>query len=123
MSACVPRLSPLEILEKSSAKQAAAAPAPIAESDSTPRSDKIRLTIKPRKKVWLQAKVDGNIIFQSTLKEGIPESWEADKEIELSGKDIHYLDFELNGKIMDLGRVDSSTRRVVITPQGLTVKK
>ena len=99
--------------------------APPASSEAEPefQSDKIHLTVKPRRKAWLQVKVDGNIIFQSILKEGAAESWEAEKEIEISGKDIQFLDFELNGKMVDLGKVDSNARRVVITPKGLTVRK
>ncbi len=82
----------------------------------------VRLTIRTRKQGWLQVKVDGNLVFQSTIKEGAVETWEADDRIELSGKNIHNLEFEVNGKVLgNLGRADRSARRVVITKDGLKV--
>ena len=114
--------APVVSASLSEPKPVSVPPAPFGV-EQDPQNDKIHLTIKPRRKAWLQVKVDGNVIFQSILKEGVAESWEAEKEIELSGKDIQFLDFELNGKIVDLGKVDNNARRVVITPKGLTVRK
>jgi len=84
---------------------------------------KVRLTIRAKKSGWLQVKVDGNLVFQATLEQGATESWVAEKMIELSGKNIYNLDFEVNGKVVGgLGRDDRSARRVVITDSGLSVK-
>jgi len=91
---------------------------------STPQPKNVNLTIRAKRKVWLQVKVDGNIVFQSTLQKGAAESWQADKTIELSGRNITHLEFELNGKILgDLGRTDRKARRVEITKDGLTIKQ
>ncbi len=85
---------------------------------------KVTLTIRSRAAGWLQVKVDGNLVFQSTLRAGAAESWEADKSIELSGKNINNLDFEVNGKVLgQLGKSDRGARRVLVTNEGLTVKK
>ncbi len=93
------------------------------EEKPAPVAKKVRLTIRATKSGWLQVKVDGNLVFQSTLEQGATETWTAAKEIELSGKNIHSLEFEVNGKVLGgLGRADRSARRVVVTESGLTVK-
>lgn len=93
------------------------------EKKPAPAAKKIRLTIRAKKSGWLQVKADGNIVFQSTLEEGASENWNAEKMIELSGKNIHNLEFELNGKVLGgLGREDRSARRVIVTAEGLSVK-
>ena len=103
----------------------AVAPKPVAKASPPPLpapTKNIRLTIRTLKQGWLQVKVDGVLVFQSTIKKGAVESWEADDKIEISGKNIHNLEFELNGKVLGtLGRADRSARRVVITKDGLKV--
>lgn len=100
-------------------------PAPVApSSEKKEQSKKITLTIKSKGAGWLQVKVDGVLVFQSTMREGAFETWEGEKTIELSGKNINNLEFELNGKILgQLGRADRGARRVVVTAEGLSVKK
>ena len=84
----------------------------------------VNLTIRSKQKVWLQVKVDGNVVFQSTLQKGNTETWQADDVIELSGRNISNLEFELNGKLLGrLGRADRKARRVEISKDGLTVKQ
>ena len=84
----------------------------------------IKLTVKAQKKGWLQVKVDGRMVFQSVLESGASETWQAENIIELSGKNIHNLEFEMNGKVLGgLGRADRSARRVIITKDGLAVKE
>jgi cytoskeleton protein RodZ len=85
---------------------------------------KVTLKIKVLKNGWLQVKADGNIVFQSTIQEGVVESWQAKKSIELSGKVIQNLEYEVNGsKLGPLSRDDRTARRVLITQDGLSVKK
>lgn len=89
-----------------------------------PVKEKVTVSVKAQKKAWLQVRTDGNVVFQSTLKQGISETWHADKVIELSGKNIYYLEFDVNGKSLGLlGRENRDARRVIITKDGLTVKK
>jgi len=100
---------------------AAAAVQPPAEKK---QSKPVTLTVVVKKKGWLQVKVDGTLVFQSTINEGAKETWEAERSIELSGKSIHNLDFTLNGKeLAPLGRADRTARRLIVTPKGLSVKK
>ncbi|MBU1997068.1 MAG: DUF4115 domain-containing protein, partial [Candidatus Omnitrophica bacterium] len=82
----------------------------------------VSLTVRAKKNSWLSVKVDGNVVFQSTLRLGSVETWMADESIEISGKNINQLDFELNGKmIRSLGRKDSKAKRLIVTKEGLTV--
>ncbi len=107
------------VVEKAEVVKSAA---PEAKSDK--KSKPIELTVRAAKSGWLQVKVDGQVIFQSTLKKGDAESWKAETEIELSGKNINLLEFELNGKMLGaLGASDRGAKKVVFTKDGLSVKK
>ncbi len=84
----------------------------------------VSLTVRATKKGWLQVTTDGVPVFQSTIKQGDTETWQADGVIELSGKNIDFLEFEVNGKMIGLlGRADRGAKRIVVTKDGLTVKK
>lgn len=108
---------------KSSASSPVAAPSAVS-TEAKSKDKKVSLTIRARATGWLQVKVDGSVVFQSTMREGAAESWQAQKSIELSGKNINNLDFEVNGKMLgQLGRSDRGARRVVITQEGLSVNK
>jgi cytoskeletal protein RodZ len=88
------------------------------------RSDKIRLAVKVLKGGWLQVRVDGNVVVESTLAAGTVKRWEAEHEIAISGRMIHNLEFELNGKMLGtLGRKDRNAHRVIVTKKGLSVSE
>ncbi len=95
------------------------------ESSSVYKQEKnIVLTVRARKRSWLQVKVDGEVVFQSNLRMGAVETWLADNKIEISGRNINQLEFELNGKMIGtLGRKDRRARRVIITKEGLSVTR
>jgi cytoskeletal protein RodZ len=83
----------------------------------------ISLTVRATQNSWLLVKTDGITVFQSTLRIGDVESWFANNEIEISGRNISQLEFELNGKMIGkLGRNDRNTKKVIITKNGLSVK-
>lgn len=93
-------------------------------SDSKEKSSGVTLTVRARKEGWLKVKADGKVIFQSTLKQGAVETWTADEKVEISGKNINQLEFDLNGRMIGtLGRSDRGAKEVVITKEGLTVTK
>jgi len=100
--------------------------APIKAASVVPASivqRNITLTVRAAKNSWLRVKADDDIVFQSTLRIGAVETWVADDEIEISGKNIDQLEFELNGKMIGtLGRKDRNAKKVVITKSGLSVK-
>jgi len=84
----------------------------------------ISLTIRALKDSWLSVKADEKTVFQSTLNKGSVETWQADKEIVISGKNIINLEFELNGKLIGtLGRKNRKAKSVTITKDGLSVTK
>jgi len=84
----------------------------------------VRLTVHMKKKSWLRVKADGETVFQSTLRLGAVETWEADEKIEVSGGNLHELEFELNGKLIgSLGRADRKVKQIVVTKDGLSVTK
>ncbi len=84
----------------------------------------VELAVRANRDSWLQVKADDKVVFQMTMKKGTTESWVADKRIELTGKNINELDIEVNGKhIGMLGSSERKAKRVIITKDGLTVKK
>ncbi|MGE0269140.1 MAG: RodZ domain-containing protein [Candidatus Omnitrophota bacterium] len=87
-----------------------------------PVQKEVRLTIRAQKDSWLRVKADEKIVFQSTLNKGSVESWDADKEIVITGKNIINLEFEVNGKLIGaLGRKNRKAKSVTITKDGLSV--
>jgi cytoskeletal protein RodZ len=84
----------------------------------------VTLTVRAKKETWLSVKGDGTTLFQSTLPAGGVETWSANEKIELSGKNISELEFEVNGKtIGTLGRADRRAKKILVTKEGLTVNK
>ncbi len=85
---------------------------------------KVTLTAKAKKSIWLQVKEDEAVVFQSTLKKGMSESWSAQEQIEVSGRNLNQLEFELNGRLLGtLGREDRAAKKVIATKDGLNVEK
>jgi len=89
-----------------------------------PETKNVTLTIRTNKRSWLRVRADGQIVFQSTLEKGAVETWSADEKIEITGKNINQLEFELNGKMIGtLGRKDRKAKSVIVTKEGLSVTK
>ena len=87
-------------------------------------SKKVSLTVRAKTTAWLKVKVDGATVFQGSLKKNNHVTWDAQKRIELSGKDIDQLEYEANGKaIGKIGRPNSRIKKVIVTPEGLSVDK
>ena len=134
-----PEVEPLEAAVVSLAPVLAPVIAPVkaaakpAENESriatpvvmSPESGKlVNLTVRAKKKSWLQVKVDGNTVFQSSLQKGAVENWQADDRIELTGNNILFLEFEVNGKMIgNLSRTEGRARKLIVTKDGLSVKR
>lgn len=104
------------------ATRPATAPAPTPQPRTPTVTKDVTLTVRAKKESWLRVMADGQIVFQSTLETGEVETWLADKKIEIAGKNISQLEFELNGKLIGpLGRKDRNAKRIVITKDGLEV--
>lgn len=86
--------------------------------------NKVEVAVRAQKNTWLRVKADDRVVFETTLSKGSMESWSADKKIELSGRDLEQLDMEINSKHIGLlGGGERRIRKVLITHEGLTVKK
>lgn len=95
------------------------------DSVQAPSEDnRVEVAVRASRDIWLLVKADGQVVYETTLSKGSMENWTADKKIELSGRDIEWLDMEVNNKqIGFLGGGDRRIRKVLITQEGLTVKK
>jgi hypothetical protein len=86
--------------------------------------NKVEVAVRAVKDTWIQVKADDRIVFETTLSKGSMETWDADDHIELSGRHIEQLDMEVNGRhVGSLGGGERRIRKVLITKEGLTVKK
>jgi len=86
--------------------------------------NKVEVAVRAEKNTWLRVKADDKVVFETTLPKGSMESWSADKRVELSGRDLEQLDMEINNKHIGLlGGGERRIRKVLITHDGLTVKK
>ncbi len=84
----------------------------------------VTLTVRAKTTVWLNVRADGMPVFQGSLTRNNHVTWEANKRIELSGRDIEQLDYEVNGKpIGKISRSGARIRKVIITPDGLSVER
>lgn len=82
----------------------------------------IMLTVRAKKDTWLRVAADGVTVFQSALDRGKSETWLAHDKIEISGKNMQQLEFELNGKLIGaLSRRDNKAKKIMITREGLSV--
>ena len=87
-------------------------------------NNKVELAVRASKDIWIRVKADDKVVFETVLSKGSMESWSANNRIELSGRDLELLNMEVNNKqIGFLGGGDRRVRRVLITREGLTVKK
>lgn len=110
-----------EAVNELPAKTSAAVPQPAATQEA---QKKITLTARAKKDSWLRVRSDGVVVFQSTLSRGSVETWIARERIEISGKNINQLEFELNGKLIGaLSRRDYDAKNVIVTKDGLSVGK
>jgi cytoskeletal protein RodZ len=113
--------------EESTEEEKPVIPPPIVKHDSVQaqsENDKVEVAVRANKDTWIQVKADDHVVFQMTLSKGSMESWSADNHIQLSGRNIEQLDMEVNGKhIGSLGGGERRIRKVLITKEGLTVKK
>ncbi len=95
-----------------------------ASSAVTPEPAGIRLGIHAKDDCWVQLKIDGKAVFQSILKKGRFEVWQAKNRIDLSLGNVGNVELELNGKmLLPLGRRGQSLKNIVITKEGLKVER
>lgn len=79
------------------------------------------LEVKTLDTCWMRVKADNRVIFQSTLLKGRRERWQAKEKIELRIGKPEALEVFLNGKPVDLKRLQVK-RSLVITQKGIEGK-
>lgn len=93
-----------------------------AATETSSAKTQVTLTVRASKDSWFQVKADGKTVFQSTMRAGRSESWTAKESLDISGKNINQLEYEVNGKFIGaLGRKDRQAKRLVITKDGMSV--
>lgn len=98
----------------------ASIPAPIVSKRS---NKKINLVIKTKKNTWISVRVDGVDMFRTTLAKGSVDSWTASESIELSGKNLNDLEFELNGEPTNpFGKTRRGIKKILIDQDGFKIK-
>jgi len=96
----------------------------VKENVPTQTPEKIVLVIRAKAKCWLVVRVDGKVVFQSMLRKGNAETWQANDKIELAVGNAGNIELELNGKLLQkIGRPGQSLKHVVVTRSGLSVQK
>ena len=84
----------------------------------------VRIGIHALDDCWVQARLDGKIIFQNVLKKGRFESWSAKDKVELVLGSAGGVRLEVNGKLIpSLGRKGQVLKNILITRDGLKVGK
>jgi hypothetical protein len=72
----------------------------------------------------MQLKSDGKVVFQGVLKKGRFESWQANTKMELSLGNAGVVELEVNGKLIsNLGRRGQALKNILITKEGLAIKR
>ena len=98
--------------------------APISRLQNSPAIKIITLDIYAKENCFIQVKADGRVIFQNILKKGRSESWQAKDKIELSLGNAGVVELEVNGKrISGLGRRNQAIKNILITKEGLSIKR
>ncbi|MBF0331471.1 MAG: DUF4115 domain-containing protein [Candidatus Omnitrophica bacterium] len=92
---------------------------------ATPVGKQVTITVRAQVTTWIRVDVDNTgTAFQGRLKKGSSGTWRGTKKIVLSANDIGTLDFEVNGRsVGKLARNYLKAKKVVVTPEGLTVEK
>jgi len=111
----------VNVPEPSAQKSVAVSPAPVSTDNL---EDGVRIGIHALDDCWVQARLDGKVIFQNILKKGRFESWTAENKVELSLGSAGGVRLEVNGKIIpSLGRKNQVVKNILITKDGLKVGK
>lgn len=83
-----------------------------------PQNEKLNLTITATDYVWLQLKVDGNVIFQDTLHKGVSEVWQANENFTIWTGKAKALKVSLNGAELSLP-AEGVAEDILITREGV----
>ncbi len=113
-------------VKKTSKESRPAAPvekqAPVLLAEKIKTGSPIRLGIRAKEDCWVKLSLDGKVIFQSILKKGRSENWQARKEIALSLGNAGGVELEVNGSLIpSVGRKGQAIKSILINESGLKV--
>lgn len=84
----------------------------------------IKLGITAKADCYIHLKKDGKTVFQSVLKKGRFETWDAKEKFELTLGNAQAVELQVNGKVIsNLGRKGQTIKNIIITKDGLTVPR
>jgi len=87
-----------------------------------PKNAKINLTIRAKKPIWVNVRVDGVDRLRATLSKGAVETWTAKESIEISGKSLADLEFELNGQATNpASKTHRTIKKMIINQDGFKI--
>lgn len=97
------------------------------QSQSKPASsinEGVTVTVRATRDAFLIVQADSRTVFQSKFPNGSVETWSGEESIIISGRNIGYLEFEVNGRMIGaLSRGDAKAKKVIISENGLSVQK
>ncbi len=110
------------VVHSAPAEKKAEATSAVSEGDNSELG--VRIGIHALEDCWVQARLDGKVIFQDVLKKGRFEGWSAKDKVELVLGSAGGVRLEVNGKIIpSLGRKGQVLKNILITRDGLKVGK
>ena len=113
----LPEVSLPEIIKGKEAKKEVPPPRAVTPSAE---AEPLKLVVSAKRKVWIQARADGKIVFQEILAAGKKITWEAEDKIILWVGDAGGLNLNLNGE--DLGIPGFGViRDITITHEGVKI--
>lgn len=84
------------------------------------KKDTLHLKIKAADSVWLRVTCDGKVLFQSILKQGVAETWNANEQFELWTGNASNMELSLNN--YDLGSPGKGvTKKMLISREGVRI--
>ena len=86
------------------------------------KNQKLNLTIRAKKSTWVNVRVDGIDRLRATLSKGAVEAWTAKESIEISGKSLTDLEFELNGQPTNpASKANRIIKKIIINQDGFKI--
>jgi len=87
-------------------------------------SSLIKLGIAAKADCYIHLKKDGKTVFQSVLKKGRFETWDAKEKFDLTLGNAQAVELQVNGKVIsNLGRKGQTIKNILITKEGLSIPR
>jgi len=87
-------------------------------------SSLIKLGITAKADCYIHLKKDGKTVFQSVLKKGRFETWDAKDKFDLTLGNAQAVELQVNGKVIsNFGRKGQTIKNIIITQEGLSIPR